>query len=659
MPTAPSTCFPTGGAGTPTAAPDVSMAGPATGTASVVDIPFGFSGRMYYSFGEPVQFRLVVGADGRNGLVQPVPWDPTAADSQVDVDFDFVELSYSPWGLYLNSTQVDGMVIPASVGVTASGGSVMRSGVTVEAMSSMAARLAGISGFENSVQNDGGVLRLVSPAKLVESGRMDADYLQPYLDNVWAKYASGSTLTVQPWADQPAKAFTGSVVDGKFVFRDPTGAVVARLDQPTTADVWRCDGALASPNNVTTGPITRSLCADLNRGTLGSGPVSPAPEPTTYYQTTTVNKGLFNHYSAVMHEAMQDGHAYGFAFDDVAHQESLVHAGNPVAASVDVLPRATGGPGITGGATGSASTPTTSGAAGSNAVASRRALTINLVTASPGYAYLTLGTGTTSGQLAVAIDGGMPSMASVLGPGTSRVDFKAGAGTHAVVVTSTGKLGDVSLQVPGSVAASAPATGDGVAGPIAGASTVGSATAASRDVTINLATASPGYAYLTLGAGSAPGQVAISVDGGEPRAASVLGAGTTRVDLAAGPGTHVVTVTSTAQLGDVSLEVPGTGPVAAPASSAPSTPAPTSPTAPGAQQLRVDLSAPSPGYAWLTLPAGTTPGIVTVTVDGASATIAVLGPTTARVDFAAGTGSHAVTVTSTGSLGLGTAIQVG
>ena len=651
--------FPTGGAGTPTPAPDVSIAGPAAGTASIVDIPFGFSGRMYYSFGKPVQFRLVVGTDGRNGVVQPVPWDPTAVDSQVDVDFDFVELSYSPWGLYLNSTQVDGMVIPASVGVTSSGGSVMRSGVTVEAMSSIAATLAGIAGFENAVQTDGGVLRLVSPAKLVESGRMEADYLQPYLDNVWAKYASGSTLTVQPWEGQPAKVFTGIVVDGKFVFRDTTGAVVARLDQPTTADVWRCDGALASPNNATIGPITRSLCADLNRGTLGSEPVSPASDPATYYRPTEENEGLFNHYSAVVHEAMQDGHAYGFAFDDVVHQESLVHARSPVAASVDVLPRATGGPGITGGATGSGSTPTTSGAAGPNAADGARALTINLVTASPGYAYLTLGTGTTSGQVIVAVDGGTPSTASVLGAGTSRVDFTAGAGTHTVVVTSTGKLGDVSLQVPGSDAANTPSPGGEMAAPVSGVSTVGSATGGSRDVTINLTTASPGYAYLTLGAGSTPGRLTISVDGDNPRSASVLGAGTTRVDLAAGPGTHVVTVTSTAQLGDVTLVVPGTGPPAAPPSSEPSTPTPMSPAASGAQQLTVDLFAPSPGYAWITLPAGTTPGIVTVTVDGTSATIAVLGPTTARVDFPAAAGSHAVTVTSTGSLGMGTTIQVG
>ncbi len=638
--------FPMGGAGTPTPAPEISIAGPVNGTASIVDIPFGFSGRMYYSFGEPVAFRLVVGSAGRNGVVQPVPWDPSAADSQVDIDFDFIELSYSPWGLYLNSTQVDGFVIPASVGVTSSDGNVMRRGVTVEAMASMAERLAGVSGFENAVQTDGGVLRLVSPSKLVESGRMEPDYLQPYLDNVWTKYASGSTLTVRPWEDQPAKVFTGTVVSGKFVFKDVTGTVVATLDQPTSADVWRCDGALFSPNDATVGPIARSLCADLNRGTLGSAAVSPSADATTYYRSTAVNEGLFNHYSAIVHEAMQDGYAYGFAFDDVSHQESLVHAGSPIAASVDVLPRTSGGPGITGSSTGTGPAQTTGSPAGPAAFSSRREITLDLATASPGYAYLMLGSGTTGGQLTIAVDGGAPTMASVVGAGTSRVDLRAGAGTHTVVISSTGKLGDLSLSVPGS---NSPPTEPVIAG----------AVVHSRDVTIDLSTGSPGYAFLTLGSGSTAGQVSISVDGDDPRRASVLGPGTSRVDLVAGQGRHVVTVTSTGHLGDVTLAFPGGGPSAASEPSAPPTALPAHPAAPDSQQLTVTLTAPSPGYAWITLPAGTSPGIVTVTVEGVSTTIAVLGATTTRLDFVAAAGTYVVTVNSTGSLGSGIVIDVG
>jgi hypothetical protein len=538
--------FPAGGA-TPTPAPDVSIKGPTDGRTRIIDVPYGFSGRMYYSFGQPVRFRLVIDANGRTGLVEPVPWDPDAPDSQVEVAFDFVEFSYTAWGLFLNATQVDGMTIPASVGVKESTGSVMRTGVTTKSTASIATALTRVPGFENSAQTDGGVLRVVSPAKLVDSGRMDADYLKPYVDNVWMTYANGSALTVRPWEDRPNEVFTGRVANGKFVFRDASGSVVARIDKPTTADVWRCDGALSSPNNATVGPIARSLCADLNRGTLGSQPVSPAFDAGTFYRETPVNQGLFNHYAAIVHSSMQDGFAYGFAYDDVAHQESLVHAGSPVAASVDVLPRATGGPGITG--------------------------------------------------------------------------------------DSTGNGGDSPTPTPEPTPAPDP----------------DESPTSTRTLIVDLATASPGYANLTLGEGTTPGVVTVTVEG---RSATIAVGGptTTRVDFAATAGTHTVTITSTGQLGSVSLDVPGSGTT---------TPTPTPVPNPGStQHLTVTLAAPSPGYAVITLPVGTTAGVVTVTVEGRSATIAIGGPTTARVDFTAGVGTHDVTISSTGTLGSGVTLKV-
>lgn len=652
--------FPVGGA-TPTPAPDVSIPGPADGHTRIIDVPFGFSGRMYYSFGEPVGFRLVIDANGRTGLVEPVPWDPAAPDSQVDVAFDFVEFSYTTWGLFLNATQVDGMTIPASVGVQESDGSVMRTGVATAPTSSIATALTRVPGFENSAQTDGGVLRVVSPAKLVDSGRMDADYLKPYVDNVWAAYANGATLTVRPWEDRPNETFTGRVANGTFVFRDASGSVVARIDKPTTADVWRCDGALSSPNNATVGPIARSLCADLNRGTLGSQPVSPAFDAETFYRNTAINQGLFNHYAALVHASMQDGNAYGFAYDDVAHQESLVHAGSPVSASVDVLPRATGGPGLTGDATGNgwdSSTPPpdpgpspspepTPAPAPDDPTATSRTLIVDLATASPGYANLTLGAGTTPGLLAISIDGASPTQAAINGPGTTRIDFRAAAGRHTVTITSTGQLGGVHLDVPGSTTTPAPTP---VPGP-----TPSDPPSSSTTLTINLVNASPGYANLTLGAGTSPGVVTVTVEG---RSATIAVGGptTTRVDFTATAGTHTVTVVSTGYLGSVHLDVPGSTTTPAPAPQPGPTPTPISGST---QHLTITLFAPSPGYAVITLPSGTTAGVVTVTVEGRSATIAVGGPTTTRVDFAAGVGTHDVTVTSTGQLGPGVTLNVG
>jgi hypothetical protein len=48
--------------------------------------------------------------------------------------------------------------------------------------------------------------------------------------------------------------------------RRPDGGLV--VTKPSTAGVWGCAGALAAPNDLVAGPIARTLCAALQRGTL-------------------------------------------------------------------------------------------------------------------------------------------------------------------------------------------------------------------------------------------------------------------------------------------------------------------------------------------------------------------------------------------------------
>ncbi|MGN6483839.1 MAG: beta-1,3-glucanase family protein, partial [Thermomicrobiales bacterium] len=53
----------------------------------------------------------------------------------------------------------------------------------------------------------------------------------------------------------------------------------------------------------------------------------------TFYTTDPCNR-----YAQAIHAAMADGRAYAFAFDDVLAQESLVHDGSPVAATITIQP---------------------------------------------------------------------------------------------------------------------------------------------------------------------------------------------------------------------------------------------------------------------------------------------------------------------------------
>lgn len=315
-----------GGTNPPSPAPDVSIPGPASGATTTVAIPRRFSGRVYFSFGEKLHFGLTP-----DGLVQPAPW--SASDPNHDILFDWSELTYNDAGLWLNSSQVDMFAVPHAVSVTGADGTTGHTGAVLPG-----GRQAVIDGVSATpewagavhTRADGTVLRVLSPGKAAGAGLMAADYLEPYIAEAWAAYTD-RTLTVVPFGDQPGIRFSGRTSGTTMTFTDTSGAVVATFERPSSADVWGCDGALLAPNDQVVGPIARTLCAALFRGTLGTLDTQPGGTAADFYRSSPPNV-----YGRLVHEAMADGRAYAFPFDDVAAQESLVHSGDPVAAGIEL-----------------------------------------------------------------------------------------------------------------------------------------------------------------------------------------------------------------------------------------------------------------------------------------------------------------------------------
>ncbi|MEV4702380.1 glycoside hydrolase family 64 protein [Actinoplanes sp. NPDC049316] len=319
----------TGGANPPVPAPDVSIAGPANGASKTIGVPRGLSGRMYMSFGDKLDFKL--SQDG--GLVQPAPW--AAGDANSDILFDWSEFTFNDAGVFLNSSQVDMFAVPHEVSVTGSDSRTQATGeLKPGGRGAVVDAMKADPEFAKLVQtrDDGTVLRVLSPGKGADGGSFDPDYLASYIDEAWAAYAT-TDLVVKPFADQPDKVFKGRTAGDVMTFTDGSGAQVATFTKPSTANVWGCDGNLGAPNDLVVGPIARSLCAALQRTTLGSQPVEPSTDPSTFYRNDPTNE-----YAKVIHEQMVDGKAYAFAFDDVANQESLVHDGNPTSIGITLTP---------------------------------------------------------------------------------------------------------------------------------------------------------------------------------------------------------------------------------------------------------------------------------------------------------------------------------
>ncbi|MEU2439663.1 glycoside hydrolase family 64 protein [Streptomyces rubradiris] len=310
--------WPAGG-NPPTPAPDAAIPGPAAGQSKTIRIP-KFSGRIYFSYGRKLDFRLTTG-----GLVQPAVQNPS--DPNRDILFNWSEYTLNDAGLWLNSTQVDMFSAPYAVGVQRADGGTTTTGHLKSGGYSgfFAALRAQPGGWGNLVQtrSDGTVLRALSPLYGVETGALPANVMDDYVNRVWQKYTT-STLTVTPFADQPNTKYYGRVSGNVMNFTNSAGTVVTSFQKPDASSVFGCHKLLDAPNDTVRGPISRTLCAGFNRSTLLVNPSQPDATADGFYRDAVTNQ-----YARAVHAQMADGKAYAFAFDDVGHQESLVHDGSP------------------------------------------------------------------------------------------------------------------------------------------------------------------------------------------------------------------------------------------------------------------------------------------------------------------------------------------
>ncbi|HCS60350.1 MAG TPA: glucan 1,3-beta-glucosidase [Microbacterium sp.] len=312
----------------PVSAPDASIATIGVGQSQTIRMP-KLSGRIYYSYGEKLDFKIVL--DGK--LVQPAVH--ATGDPNRDKLFNWTEYTLNDGGLWINSTQVDFFSAPYQVGLKKQDGSIISTGrLKDNAYNTFFDKLAAEPGWAGLIQRDssGNILRAHSPGHGLESDMINPNVVTGYIDQVWESYRTRD-VTITPFEHEPQTKFFGRVIGDQWVFRNTSGAEVATFPKPSAGSVYGCSGDLFAPNDHVVGPIARTLCAGFIRSTLLDNPNQPATDISTYYKSGSVNQ-----YARLVHEAMVTGKAYAFAFDDVGAHESLVHDGNPAAAYISLDP---------------------------------------------------------------------------------------------------------------------------------------------------------------------------------------------------------------------------------------------------------------------------------------------------------------------------------
>jgi hypothetical protein len=319
--------WPAGG-NPPTPAPDASMAGPANGQSTTIRMP-KFSGRVYFSYGQKLVFKVTTG-----GLVQPAVQNPS--DPNRNILFQWTEYTYNDAGLWINSTQVDFVSVPYSVGVKLADGSTKTTGrLKPGGLNAFYNALAGQpGGWANLIQKapNGTRLRALNPGHGIGAGLLPTGVMNDYVNRVWSRYSS-TTMTVQPFGDRPDIKYFGRVSGNNMNFTNSSGAQVASFAKPDSDSIFGCYKLLPAPNDLVVGPISRTLCAGYNRSTLLLTANHPDNVKADFYKDVVTN-----HYSRKIHAQMVDGKAYGFAFDDVGANEALVHDGNPQVAYITLDP---------------------------------------------------------------------------------------------------------------------------------------------------------------------------------------------------------------------------------------------------------------------------------------------------------------------------------
>ncbi|MGV9292178.1 glycoside hydrolase family 64 protein [Streptomyces sp. NPDC003719] len=272
--------------------------------ATTLSLPY-LSGRIYVSLGEKLKFKVVADGAGAPALQYPAGW--VASDPNYGVLHDCAEFTYNAAGMFCNTTMVDMFSVP--LGIRLTGAKDQTTGtVRPGGRAAVFSALRQVEEFAPLVVDD---RRVIAPGHGLDAGLFPADYLAPYIDEVWSTY-TGRDLTVTT----NAGVFTGRVRGDRLTFDGPAQVSFAR---PSTRDVLFCDGALAAPNDGTTGPVAAVLGAGFNRSTLLSSAAQPTADAASFYRAA-----LTNHYARAVHAATEDGRAYGFAFDDVADFASYV-----------------------------------------------------------------------------------------------------------------------------------------------------------------------------------------------------------------------------------------------------------------------------------------------------------------------------------------------
>ena len=296
------------------------------GAAKPITIPHLAGARIWFSIGSPLTFQLNPGP----ALVEPSVTNPS--DPNIDLQWDFAELTYNSAQLFANISMVDFVCIPIGLSLAdSSGGQQSAAGLPNGGLDTVCSGLSAQASADGQgwgqliVTNGGQNLRALSPTNgIVMDSSLFSGYYDSYVSQVWSMYSS-ATLSVDTQAS--FGTVTGQVSGDALTFSG-----VGSFGPPAAADIFGCNSGPFNPAGMSAEmlAILPRLAAAFNRSTLLIDSSQPDGEnPSDYY-----GNAITNHYARIVHATAQDHRGYAFPYDDVAptggaDQSGAVSSGSP------------------------------------------------------------------------------------------------------------------------------------------------------------------------------------------------------------------------------------------------------------------------------------------------------------------------------------------